>query len=670
MVVIAAGSAATAALLIPLLWLFGVATVAVALLHMRKLPSLLGFLVAGVLVGPAGFGVVHDEEAITIMAEIGVVLLMFTIGLEVSLAALARMAREVLGGGGLQILATALAFSGFATLAGLALSPAVAIGLLASASSTALVLRLLGDRGELGTDHGRLSLAILLAQDFAVVGLMLVLPMLASGDLSVSGIALGLGKGAGVAAAIYIGARFVFPHILQRIVALRSREVFLLITMSAVFGTAVLADALGLSLALGAFVAGLVVSESDYAHQMFAEVLPFRDLFNGLFFASIGLLIDPTVVAENVPLLVFFVVAIVGVKALIVFGTARLLRIGLGSSVVAAVALAQLGEFGLVLAQQGATLGLVSAEHHSLIIATAVITMGLTPLALPIASNWLHSRAKSDEFAPAQQISDASGHVIVVGYGLNGRNVTRAMRSMGVKCVVIELNRTTQVESGEGIEFVYGDATRPALLHHVHVESARALVSAIADAAATRDIVAAAHHANPDLMIVARTRYVSEIEPLWKLGAAVVVPEEFETSIELVARVMRAYGAPESVIHREKRLLRRERYKLLLDEPSQRSDDTQTPALDDMLHNVNVSEIVVALGSHACDRSLRDCDFRVATGASVVAVFGRKQIDNPPADYVLRAQDRLVVVGDAAAIAAARTFVTSGEWKGFFGEEE
>lgn len=653
MYVLAASNAPTAELLTDLLYIFGVATVVVALLHLKKLPSLLGFLITGVLVGPAGFGLIEDAAAIEIMAEVGVVLLMFTIGLEVSLADLMRMARLVIGGGVIQMGLTAVAATGVALALGMDTIPAIAVGLIVSASSTALVLRLLGDRGELGTSAGQLSLAILLFQDFAVVGLMLVFPMMAAGSMSFGGLALGLGKGVAVTAAIFLGARFLFPWLLTRVVALRSREVFLLATLATVMGTAWVADALGLSLALGAFVAGLVVSESDFSHQMFAEVLPFRDVFNGLFFVSVGLLISPDVVTSSWGLLLGMIAFVFIAKGLIVFFAAKLLGLDTAAAIVAGVALSQVGEFGLVLAQQGALLGLVTARDHSLIIATAVATMAITPLLLP----WITRRVgdlKEDDDIPAID-HELSNHVIIIGYGLNGRNVARALRQLGVQYVVVEMNQATvRAESAAGVPIVYGNATRPALLHHLHVEKARALVAAVGDAAVTREIVTNARGSNPDLLIIARTRYVAEIEPLRQMGANVVVPEEFETSIELVARVMRAYGASEAAVQREKRALRGERYRALLEDAA----EVETASVADLLAGLDIARIYLRDDPEIVGRTLAELDIRARTGATVLAVLREKEAyATPAASFEISGGDMLVLAGDADSIRQATTLL-------------
>ncbi len=637
-----------AELLTDFVWVFTVGTVIIALLHKRKLPSLLGFLITGLVVGPVGFGLVQDREAIDVMAQIGIVLLMFTIGLEVSLAELGRMASRVIGGGLLQIGLTTVAVAAVGMLAGIAPFPAVALGLIASASSTALVLRLLGDRGELRLPHGQLALAILLSQDFAVVVLILLLPMLALGELAATGILLAVGSASVIGAGIVIIARFVFPWVLRRVVDLRSREVFLLTSVVAVFGTAWIAEAAGLSLAVGAFLAGLVISESEFSHQMSAEVLPFRDVLNGLFFVSVGLLVDRAVLLDNALLLVGLVVGSLLLKGAIVFGTAKVFRLDTRAAILAAVALAQVGEFGLVLAQEAAILDLITAEQHSLLIAVAVVTMMLTPLAVPLASGALREQAPVVPM-PEHDGEPTEDHVIVVGYGINGHNVARALTQLNVRFVIVEMNHATVVkEKALGVPIVFGDATRPALLEHLHVHRARALVACIADAAATRDLVANAHQLNPNLLIIARTRYVAEIAPLLALGADSVVPEEFETSMELVARVMRAYGAPESAIQREKRTLRERQYHALLsDRPIERV------RFEDILHNVDIGQATV--GSGADGMTLAQLDLRRATGTTAVAVL-REGVShaNPEPNFELADGDTVVLLGDAASLAAAK----------------
>jgi CPA2 family monovalent cation:H+ antiporter-2 len=471
-------------------------------------------------------------------------------------------------------------------------------------------------------------------------------------------LALGLLKAAGFAAGIFLVAWFLFPALLRRLVALRSREVFLLATLATVFGTAFLAGEAGLSLALGAFIAGLVVSESEFSHPMFAEVLPFRDIFNGLFFVSVGMLVERDVLGEHLGEVLQLTLLVLLGKALVVWGTGRLFRLDWRAALLAGVALCQVGEFGLVLTQQATGLGLISATQRSVLITTAVITIGLTPLLVTGFTRML-ATPRTELGLPEIPAGEArlADHVIIVGFGINGRNVSNALRELGVRFIVVEMNPLTVAEEGKrGVPIVLGDAARPALLDHLEVRAARTLISAVADAAATRDIVAAARHANPDLHIIARTRYVREIEPLRALGADDVVPEEFETAIELVGRVLHAYGVARPTIEREKKHLRRAQYRALLGE-----EEEAPITLEELLAEIEVEHLRLADGDTAVGRTFRQLDLRARTGATAVAVIrGDTAIANPDAELALAARDEVVLVGECQTLKRARDVLRSG----------
>ncbi len=637
------------------------ATALVALLSRFKMPSLLGFLLTGLALGPVGLGAVEDAHAIEVMAEIGVVLLMFTIGLEVSLKELAKMAGRVLGGGALQMGLTVGLTVGVGWLLGVAPGLGAVVGLVLAASSTALVLRLLGDQGELGRPHGRLALAILLFQDFAVVALMLLVPLMAGEGGGLGELAWSLGRAALIAGGIYGIGRFAFPWVLRRLVALRSREVSLLMTLGVALGTAWVAGQLGLSLALGAFIAGLVISESEFSHAMFSEIMPFRDAFNGLFFISVGLLVRPEVVMAQPLQILGLVVLVMAGKGAVVVGVARLFRLSWADALLAGVGLSQVGEFGFVLAQQAAGSGLLDEQTRGVILSVSVVTMALTPLLLP-ATRHLVARlggTRPDDAPPLPEGSHAlEDHVIVVGFGVNGQNVTRALGLLGVRFVVVEMNlHTVEAEVARGVPIVLGDATRPSLLEHLGISRARALVVAIADPAATREIVACARPLNPNLLIIARTRYIAELEPLVHLGADRVVPEEFETSLELVGQVMGAYGALPRAIEREKTQLRQARYGALRGAPTTAPRST----LDALLDDVAVEQLELEADHHATGQSLMALEVRTRTGATVLAVLrGDHAEASPSASLALQAGDVVVLVGRAEQVSRAVLFLKAG----------
>ncbi len=564
-------------ILADILIVLALAAAAAWVFHLLRLPSIPGFLLAGVLAGPAGLGLVGDRHDIEALAEIGVALLLFVIGLEFSLRDILRMRRHFLGAGAAQVLATAGLVCGVAIVAGAAPPAAAFVGLLAAMSSTAIVMKLLGDRGELAAGHGRMTLAILLFQDLAAVFLMLVVPVVGAGGASAGEAAFGIAKALGVTAGIVLAAAVVVPRVLDLVVRTRSRELFTLATMVTVAGTAYLMAGAGVSLALGAFVAGVVISESPYAHQIMSDAIPFRDVFNGLFFISVGMLVDPAVVAANPGAAPALVALVVAGKALVAGGVALLFGSGLRSAVLVGTGLAQVGEFAFVLLPLGIGLGLLGPDDQSLFVAVSVGTMLLTPLLVPIGHRVAArlDRAGVRRAAEGGPGGDAEGagprdHVVIVGFGINGRGVARVLRGLGVPYSIVELNaRTVSEESALGEPVIYGDATRDLVLRRAGADRARAVVVTIPDAAAARHVVAAARALRPEATVIVRTRFLAEVDALRALGADAVVAEEFETSIELAGLVMERYGAPPRAVVREKRAMRCEGYRALRDESGQ-----------------------------------------------------------------------------------------------------
>jgi monovalent cation:H+ antiporter-2, CPA2 family len=628
-----------------------------------KLPPILGFLVVGVLVGPV-FGLIQDRHNIEVMAEIGIVLLMFSIGVEFSLKEMMHMARLVFGGGGAQMLLT----GALAALAmwGLGLSTireAIFAGMIVSVSSTAIVLRLQGERGEMGAPHGRMSLAILLMQDLAVVLLMLLVPLLAGqGDQGTLGMLWQVCRALILIVVLYVCARFLFPWLMEKVVSTRSRELFSMVTIVSIFGTAYLAGLSGLSLALGAFVAGMVVSESPYAHQMMSEVLPFRDVFSGLFFVAVGMLVEPHLLAEYPLTVAGLVLGVVVLKAAVAGGVTWLFGLGAKAGLLVGLALAQVGEFAFVLAQQGAAVGLLSAEDHAIFVCVSVATMILTPfliMAGPALAKRLPEseavRGLADSQRVEQRCQDIADHVVIVGFGLNGRNVAHVLRQLHVRYVITELNAHTVMDyvvKGEPI--IYGDATRDLVLEHVGIHRARALVVVIADPAATRQVVELARRLNPALVILARTRFVTEVEKLQQLGADHVVPEEFETSIEISGLVMKTYGASDYAVAREQQAFRDSQYGALRDALAGVRAKKGIPRMTQMLHALDVEQVSLDEGSPAVGQTLKSLNLRARTGVSVMAILrGGATLSNPGGELALEVNDQLVLIGDGVQLQAA-----------------
>ena len=652
-----------------LLILFGLGVAVVLLFHRAKVPPIVGFLITGVLCGPYGFGLITDPHEVESIAEMGVVLLLFTVGIEFSLKQLARIRNFLLIGGGLQVVLTIATIYVVSRLAGEGTRVAIFIGMLVALSSTAIVLRLLADRGELDGPAGQAVLGILIFQDLCVVPMVLFTPFLT-----------GVGADAGdavevvIKALLFIGgavvaARWVVPRMLHYVVATRRREVFLLAIILLCLGTAWASARVGLSLALGAFIAGLVISESEYSHQALGEILPLREVFNSLFFISIGMLFDVRTVI-GAPFTVFgAILVVIVVKTLITTGASIALGQSLRIAIVAGLALAQIGEFSFVLSKVGLSAGLLDVAHYQLFLAVAVGTMTITPVLLAVAPR---IAAALEGISPARFASGRAAplavhagepladHVIVVGYGVNGRNLARVLGRVGIPFIVIELNpQVVRTERERGRSIIYGDASRPEVLEHAGVRTARIVVIAISDAAGTRGTVDVARRLNPNVHLIVRSRYVHEMDPLFALGTDEVIPEEFETSIEIFSRVLHRYLVPRDEIERQIREIRRSGYEMF-----RTISAAHGPALglQRFLTGLAFEVYRVEVGSSVLGHEVAKSGVRDTSGASILAIHRADgtMVFNPSPDTPIEAEDLCLLLGTHEQISAASRLFRPG----------
>jgi CPA2 family monovalent cation:H+ antiporter-2 len=627
--------------------------------HRLRLPTIVGFMITGVLIGPHGLRLIRDAQAIEVLAEIGVALLLFTIGLEFSLRRMLEMRRLVLFGGGLQVILTTLLVTVVAHLLGRPVNEAVFFGFLFALSSTAIVLKSYIDRAEIDAPHGRAGVGILLFQDLSIVPMMLMIPILSGREgTSIAKITLTLGIAFAAIAIIFFTARTVVPYLLYHIVRLRSPEVFIISVVLLSLGTSWLTSQAGLSLALGAFIAGIVLSESEYSHQIVADILPFRDVFNSVFFISIGMLLSLNALAADVPTVLAWVGALTLGKALLVLGVVRLLGYSLRVSTMTALGLAQVGEFSFILAKAGLPQGLLSDQDYQRFLAASILSMIAAPFlikAAPRIGYALQSMfARGSLLEPTVTGFDAKepdlrGHVIIVGYGLNGRNLAKVLHRTGVPFLVMELNAEAVREArAQGERIVYGDATRKEVLHHIRLEHARILVLAISDPVASRHTVWLARQMNPDIHIIVRTRYMTEISDLRALGANEVIPEEFETSIEIFSRVLREYGIARHLIQRQVATIRSEGYQMLR-MPSLPIVDMGEIA--EALKSASTETLFVEADSTAVGKTIGELKLRKTTGVTIIAITrdGHTEI-NPGAETTIQAGDVLVLLGGAEQI--------------------
>jgi CPA2 family monovalent cation:H+ antiporter-2 len=651
--------------------IFAGSLLVVLVFYRLKLPALPGFIIAGIVLGPNALGLVSEPHEVENLAEVGVILLLFTIGIEFSLSRLREMQRQVLAGGSAQMAFTVLATLG----AGLAFlgnwRVALFLGFLIALSSTAIVLKVLTDKGEIDTPHGRLATGILIFQDLCVVPIMLIMPFLAGkAGGGIAGLFVALGKAALVVVGVIIAARTIVPRVLKEILKTRSRELFLIAVILIGTITALGTAAAGASLALGAFLAGLIISESDYGNQALAELMPFRDVFISLFFVAVGMLVQIDIIRDNIGLTLIAVAVIMGGKTLSAAVGPGLMGYSGRVALLAGVAVSQIGEFSFVLAKDGRAAGLLSDTLYQQFLGVAVITMLITPFLLqggPAILDAFEKAVPLDKllpgfrprgFAPVQDpIKD---HVIVAGYGLNGRNLTAALRAINAPYLIIELNaQTVRRARSDGEPAFYGDATREEILHALGLDRARMFVIAISDPAATRRMVRVARDLNPSVHIIARTRYVVEIPELTRLGANVVIPEEFETSIEIFSRVLAHYNVQRDEIERLVSEIRASHYEAL--RPGARPRLTLTGALGAM-PQMRVVRMVLEPNAPAVGQTLAETGLRSRTGALVLAVRrGESDLATPDASFRLAAGDVLVVVGQREQLQGAYWLLTGAD---------
>jgi CPA2 family monovalent cation:H+ antiporter-2 len=504
--------------------------------------------------------------------------------------------------------------------------------------------------------HGRAGLGVLLFQDLALAPMLAVVPVLAGavGEGAVGQFLVRFLGSAAVLAAVFLVARFVVPGLLGRLVATRMREIFILGAVAICLGMALFTVELGFSAALGAFLAGVILAESDFSHQLEADVAPFRDVFTSFFFVSIGMLLDLRAAIERWDAVLAFTAAALLVKALVAVGAFRVAGLALRPAVTAGVGLAQIGEFSFVLAMAGRAAGVLSPERYQVVVAAAVLTLLATPLLIaggPGLGRWA-SRRWGELPASQPEVEALADHVVLVGFGLNGRNLALVLDEARIPWIGLDLDRHRVRAAREaGAPLHFGDATRREILELARIGTARALVVAISDPDALRRVVRLARQLGPRLWILVRSRELAELDTLVREGANEVVAEELESSIEIAVRVLQRYHVPRNVIDAEVRALRAGSYEMLR---GASPVGVVTASLLAALERGTTDVFRVEQDSAAAGRTLAELDLRRATGASVLAVVrGGTGRANPNPDLVLAAGDELVLVGGHAEIEAA-----------------
>lgn len=611
-----------------------------------RLPSIIGFLITGILIGPFGLRLIDDTAGIQFLAEIGVAFLLFTIGIEIQLARFLKYLADILLTGGLQILGTFAAGVAVGLAMQMSLTQSVFIGFLLAHSSSALILKILKDRNDEDSPQGRISIGMIVFQDIMVVPMMLLVPFLA-GDSGPSAwlIAWKLVKSILIIVLILVAARYAVPFVLERLVTMNMRDVLVIAAVVITMGIAWMTEALGLSLAIGAFLAGLALSDTDFTHQIISDVNPFRDVFLSVFFVSFGMILNLDFLRANTAYILLASSAIILVKAAIVFSLVLLLRYPLRAALISGVLLSQIGEFSFVLASQGFKSNIISGDIYQTFISASVLTFIVTPLAAAGIYRLLAGAGgEADATAKSESCLDVANHVIICGMGLNGRNLARVLKDTAIGYAIIDLNfaKIKKAKSKGDQNTIWGDASSMEILRHANVQAARAMVIAISDRTLTKTCLSNAKKLNPQLHVIVRTKYVADIESLLTLGANDVIPEEFETSIQIFSRVLKMFHIPNSIILAQGNIIRNGSYGVFRDV---RYTQEAFDQISQILAQGTIETYYVAAGNPIIGRSIRD----------------NETITHPPGEFVFQAADQLVLFGSHRAIDQALTILNGSE---------
>jgi monovalent cation:H+ antiporter-2, CPA2 family len=656
-------------LILDLVTVLGVATIGGLLAALLKQPPLLGYLVAGIFVGPSGLGWIKEVIQVETLAQFGVAFLLFALGVKFSLSELKQVRGISLGGGSLQIVLTIAVTALIAISVGWVTSSpqGIFLGAVLSLSSTAVVLKCLSEQNETETPHAQVMLGILVVQDLAVGLMLAILPALDKAPEAI-GVAVGwaLLKIALIAGGATVVGVWVLPPVLRFLAWTESRELFLLGVVSLCLGIALLTEHLGLSIEMGAFLAGLMIAEVEYADQTLSYVEPLRDIFATLFFAAIGMLIDPLFIWEHLELILGLVAIVIFGKFLIVTPIVRMFGYSLKTALLAGLGLAQIGEFSFLLASKGQLLGLLSRQVYLLVLATTAVTLIATPFllrALPVLFvwadriPWLQRLLSSAPTVPqvGEEPLPQKNHLVVCGYGQTGRSIVQLLLSRNYSVVVIEQAESViQQLRDEKIPYVYGDAASPQVLEKAQIAQARAMAITLPDAMSTRLCLKRALEFSPELDIVVELEHTNDLEMLYQLGAKEVVQPDFEASLEVSAHLFNSLGLSLITIQEQLQTIRQGHYAAL--KPAERSTfgmqrDVRLAALP-----LNHKWYALSEDSPLVGMGIGETDCRRLTGVSILAVrrSSGEELDYPDIATILNGGDRLLLVGQDSEITAFR----------------
>ncbi len=658
-----------------MLALAGIAVISILFLYIGqvfRLPSIVAFLIIGMLAGPYGLGIITDQKSIEMFGEIGIMLLLFTIGLEFSFEKILKSWRIVIIGGLIQLSTTIIAITFVAQALGVPFRESVVFGFIISLSSTAIIMKILQERREVDSFQGRTLLGILIFQDLAIIPMIIITPIfMGSNAPEIYAVPVGVAKVAAILMIMIILARWVIPRLLYQVALKKSRELFFITVAGICIIVAWLTNQAGLTFTLGAFIAGLIIGESDYNIDALSHIIPFRDVFAGVFFLSIGMLLNTHSIlgdASFVLLIMLIVSLIIGIKILTGAFASAALGMPARISIISGFALCQVGEFSFVLAKTGLDSGFIPELVYQLFLASAIITMALTPFFMHIAPRVVDifyrvtpkhamwdAQTNPDSQEPDNNFSD---HIVIAGYGITGKSVARAAEITGIPYTVIELKPDIirREKSARHKFFIFGDAVQKEVLEHAGILHARTLVVVVSSQEAVPRIVHTARKMAPSIYIIARTQHIRNAQYLLDLGADEVVSEEYEAAKEIFTRALRKYQLPEPEIGMIVKKLQKWGYTKFTKNHAKGSVISD---MDTMLFSLRIHTIIVEPGSIVEGKTIEELDLDTRYG---ITDFGLRR-DNvtttlPDITIRLQAGDGLLIFStDQKAEELARCFL-------------
>lgn len=633
--------------------IFALSTLVNLIFTRIKVPTVVGYLMTGIIAGPHLLGLVHSEHQIELLAEIGVILLLFTIGMEFSLKHLLKIRRIVFFGGLIQVTITAGVFYIVSTFYELDWHSGLFIGFLVALSSSALVLKLLQERSELTSNYGRTTLGILIFQDLLLVPLLLFTNLLGNDDVDLSKelIILSL-KAIAIIGVVYVGNKWLLPKLLHHIALSKNQELFLMSILLICLAVALLTSQLGMSLAFGAFLAGLMISESHYSHNAFSNLIPFKDTFTSFFFVSIGMLLDLGFVIENLPIVILSVFLVISIKSIIGAFTGFILGHTFRGFVVIGIALSQVGEFSFILAKIGVNNSIITNYYYQLFLAVAVITMALSPFlmraSLPFANLLLKLNPPKflvDGLFPLQEmgIPNFKNHLVIIGKDASSLKLSKMAQNSNIQHVSIIFDPLTAKEKMDGGDtVVYGDAVNEPILLKAHVDTADVVVVSVGSLIPCMAIIEKVRSINKKVYIIARSKYIANVKQLYEIGANQVLPEKFEIAIDLFNRILVNKLYPQREVNRILTHIRSENLGVYSE-----MDIVNQPTIMDELPNMNITAIKVDTNSLLDGKTLAESQLRNKTGVTLLAIKrGDEIIEHPSLTTIFQGNDIVYILGN------------------------